>query len=119
MPAGRWKKYADWTTIRSSNNRLIAQTKSCIPPGSGHLHERNSSINNYMIHILRATVGDSVVEGGRYGLHVSIPWGATAMSVIPRPVVRKSTMLFRFAAFSRRPFFPEEVLNDHPERLGP
>jgi anaerobic selenocysteine-containing dehydrogenase len=85
--------------------RLLAQTRSCIHQDLGIYMNRNSSINNYMLHILRAITGRFCVEGGQIIPAFLFPWAATVMSVIPKSGAQSKPICFRSWDLFRRRYF--------------
>ncbi|MBP1760851.1 MAG: anaerobic dehydrogenase, typically selenocysteine-containing [Firmicutes bacterium] len=97
--------------------RLLAQTKSCIHQDLGIYMNRNSSINNYMLHILRAITGRFCVEGGQILPAVLFLMGSDSDERNPKTWRTVKTNMFPILGTFPPAVFPEEVLNDHPDRL--
>jgi anaerobic selenocysteine-containing dehydrogenase len=97
--------------------RLIAKTKSCIHQDLGIYMNRNSTINNYMIHILRAICGRYCVEGGQIYPASLYPMGSHSDERDPKTWRTVKHNAFPVCGVFAPAIFPEEVLNDHPERL--
>ncbi|MEQ8200703.1 MAG: molybdopterin-dependent oxidoreductase [Syntrophomonadaceae bacterium] len=97
--------------------RLFAKTKSCIHQDLGIYMNRNSSINNYMLHILRVICGRSCVEGGQIYPAYLFPMGSHSDERDPKTWRTVKNNMFPIMGTFPPAIFPEEVLNDHPERL--
>lgn len=98
-------------------SRLMAQTRSCIHQDLGIYMNRNSSINGYMLHILRAICGRMMVEGGEILPAMLFPMGGHSDERDPKTWRTVSQNMFPILGVFPPAIFPEEVLNDHPERL--
>ncbi|MGE5422904.1 MAG: molybdopterin-dependent oxidoreductase, partial [Ignavibacteriales bacterium] len=98
-------------------SRLIAQTKSCIHQDLGIYMNRNSSINSYMLHILRAICGRFCVEGGQVYPAVLYPMGSNSDERDPKTWRTVHHNMFPVLGCFPPAIFPDEVLNDNPERL--
>jgi len=97
--------------------RLIAQTKSCIHQDLGIYMNRNSSINSYMLHILRAICGRFCVEGGQVYPAFLYPMGGNSDERNPKTWRTVKHNMFPVMGAFPPAIFPDEVLNDHPERI--
>ncbi len=97
--------------------RLIAQTKSAIHQDLGIYMNRNSTINNYMLHILRAICGRFCVEGGQILPAMLYPMGSNSDERHPKTWRTVHNEMFPILGVFPPAIFPEEILNDHPERL--
>jgi len=97
--------------------RLIAQTKSCIHQDLGIYMNRNSSINAYMLHILRAICGRFCVEGGQIYPAFLYPMGSHSDERDPKTWRTVKHDMFPVCGVFPPSMFPEEVLHDHPQRL--
>ncbi len=97
--------------------RLIALTKSCIHQDLGIYMNRNSTINNYMLHIIRAICGRSCVEGGQIYPAVLYPMGSHSDERDPKTWRSVKHNMFPVCGVFPPAVFPDEVLNDHPDRI--
>ncbi len=97
--------------------RLIAQTKSCIHQDLGIYQNRNSSINGYMLHILRAICGRFCVEGGQIYPAFLYPMGGNSDERDPKTWRTVKHNMFPVMGVFPPIIFPDEVLNDHPEHI--
>ncbi|NLJ72672.1 MAG: molybdopterin-dependent oxidoreductase [Syntrophomonadaceae bacterium] len=97
--------------------RLIAQTKSSIHEDLGIYMNRNSTINCYLLHILRAITGRFCVEGGHVFPSFLFPMGSNTDERNPKTWRTVHNDMFPVMGVFPPAIFPEEVLNDHPERL--
>ncbi|HZK44408.1 MAG TPA: molybdopterin-dependent oxidoreductase [Syntrophomonadaceae bacterium] len=97
--------------------RLIALTKSNIHEDLGIYMNRNSTINSYMLHILRAITGRFCVEGGQIFPTSLFPMGSNTDERHPKTWRTVYNNMFPVMGSFPPAIFPEEILNDHPERL--
>lgn len=97
--------------------RLLAQTKSCIHQDLGIYTNRNSTINNYMLQILRTITGRFCVEGGQIIPAFLFPMGSNSDERNPKVWRTVKTNMFPIFGSFPPAVFPEEVLNDHPDRI--
>ncbi len=97
--------------------RLIAQTKSSIHEDLGIFMNRNSTINCYLLHILRAITGRFCVEGGHIIPAFLFPMGSNSDERKSRTWRSVHNNTFPVMGVFPPAIFPEEVLNDNPERL--
>ncbi|MDO4539598.1 MAG: molybdopterin-dependent oxidoreductase [Syntrophomonadaceae bacterium] len=97
--------------------RLIARTKSCIHQDLGIYTNRNSTINNYMLHILRAITGRFCVEGGQVYPAILFPMGGDSDERNPKTWRSVKHGMFPVLGSFPPVIFPDEVLNEHPERI--
>lgn len=97
--------------------RLLAQTKSCIHQDLGIYMNRNSTINAYMLHILRAITGRFCVEGGQILPAFLFPMGSDSDERNPKTWRTVKTNMFPILGSFPPAVFPEEVLNDSPDRI--
>ncbi len=97
--------------------RLIALTKSCIHQDLGLYMNRNSTINNYLLHILRAIIGRFCVEGGQMIPVFLFPIGSDSDERKPKTWRTVKHNMFPVLGSFPPAIFPDEVLNDHTERI--
>lgn len=97
--------------------RLIAQTKSAIHDDLGIYMNRNSTINSYLLHILRAVSGRFCQGGGHIIPAFLFPMGSNSDERNPKTWRSVHNNMFPVMGVFPPAIFPEEVLNDHPERL--
>ena len=97
--------------------RLIAQTKSCIHEDLGIYMNRNSTINCYMLHILRAITGRFCVEGGQLYPAFLYPMGSNSDERNPKTWRTVKHNMFPVMGSFPPAILPDEILNDHPERI--
>ena len=97
--------------------RLIALTKSCIHQDLGIYMNRNSTINNYLLHILRAITGRFCVEGGQMIPAFLFPMGSNSDERNPKTWRTVKHNMFPVMGSFPPAIFPDEVLNDHPKRI--
>lgn len=97
--------------------RLIARTKSCIHQDLGIYMNRNSSINSYMLHILRVICGRFCVEGGQIYPAMLYPMGGNTDERNPKTWRTVKHNMFPVMGAYPPAIFPDEVLSDHPERI--
>ncbi len=105
--------YADVVEV----TRLIAQTKSSIHEDLGIYMNRNSTINCYLLHILRAITGRFCLEGGHIVPAFLFPMGSNSDERNPKTWRSVHNDMFPVMGVFPPAIFPEEVLNDNPERL--
>lgn len=97
--------------------RLLAQTKSCIHQDLGIFMNRNSTVNNYLLHILRAITGRFCVEGGQIFPAFLYPMGSDSDERNPKTWRTVKEKMFPVLGVFPPAILPEEILNDHPERI--
>lgn len=97
--------------------RLIALTKSCIHQDLGIYMNRNSTINNYLLHILRAITGRFCMEGGQMLPAFLFPMGSNSDERNPKTWRTVKHNMFPVMGSFPPAIFPDEVLNDHPDRI--
>lgn len=97
--------------------RLIALTKSCIHQDLGIYMNRHSTINNYMLHILRAITGRFCVEGGQMIPASLFYMGSSSDERNPKTWRTVKHNMFPVLGSYPPAIFPDEVLQDHPERI--
>lgn len=98
--------------------RLMTTRKWCLHPDLGIYMGRNSIFNSYMLNILGAICGIFCVPGGNVIPGMVVPMGYHADERNPNTWKTVITDMPPAAAGSFPPaVMPEEILNDHPERL--
>lgn len=97
--------------------RLIAQTKSCIHQDLGIYMNRNSTLNNYLLHILRAITGRLAVEGGQIFPAFLYPMGSDSDERHPKTWRTVKHEMFPVLGVFPPAILPDEILHDHPERI--
>lgn len=97
--------------------RLLAQTKSCIHQDLGIYMNRNSTVNNYLLHILRAITGRFCVEGGQIFPAFLYPMGSNSDEKDPRTWRTVKEQMFPVMGAFPPAILPSEISNDHPERI--
>ena len=98
--------------------RLMTTRKWCIHPDLGIYMGRNSVMNSYMMNILCAICGVFCVPGGNVIPGMVVPMGFHADENNPKVWKTVATNMSPACAGSFPPaVMPEEILNDHPERL--
>jgi len=97
--------------------RIIAQTKSCIHQDLGIYMNRNSTLNNYLLHILRAITGRFAVKGGQIISAFLYPMGSDSDERNPKTWRTVKHNMFPVMGVFPPTLLPDEILNDHPERL--
>jgi len=98
--------------------RLMTSRKWCLHPDLGIYMGRNSVLNSYMMNILGAICGIFCMPGGNVIPGMVVPMGYHADERDPKTWKTVITHMPPAAAGSFPPaVMPEEILNDHPERL--
>ncbi len=97
--------------------RLIARTKSCIHEDLGIFMNRNSTINCYLLHIMRAITGRFCVEGGHLLPAYFFPIGANTDERNPKIWRTVKHDMFPVMGSFPPAILPDEILHDHPERI--
>jgi len=98
--------------------RLMTTKKWCLHPDLGIYMGRNSVLNSYMMNILGAICGIFCTPGGNVIPGMVVPMGYHADERDPKTWKTVITHMPPAAAGSFPPaVMPEEILNDHPERL--
>lgn len=98
--------------------RLLTTKKWCIHPDLGIYMGRKSVLNSYLMNILIAVCGRFCVRGGNVIPGMVMPMGFHADERNPKTWRTIMTQMPPSAAGSFPPaVMPEEILNDHPERL--
>ncbi len=98
--------------------RMMTTKKWCIHPDLGIYMGRKSVLNSYMMNILGAVCGIFCVRGGNVIPGMVMPLGFHADERDPKTWQTVTTHMPPAAAGSFPPaVMPEEILNDHPERL--
>lgn len=92
-------------------------TRSVIHQDLGIYMNRHSTINTYMIHILRYLGGHFCVPGGQIYPAVLMPMGSHSDERLERTWRTVVTDMFPILGNYPPAVFPEEILSDHPERL--
>ena len=97
--------------------RLLAQTKSSIHEDLGIFMNRNSTINCYLLHILRAITGRFCVEGGHLTPAYLYPMGSSTDERNPKFWRTVKHNMFPVLGSFPPAILPDEILHDHPERI--
>ncbi len=98
--------------------RLLATKRWCLHPDLGIYMGRKSVLNSYLMFILIALCGRFFVPGGNVIPGMVMPMGFHADERNPKTWRTVSTQMPPAAAGSFPPaVMPEEILNDHPERI--
>ena len=97
--------------------RLLAKTKSCIHQDLGLYMNRNSTINSYMLHVLRAITGRMCVEGGQIIPATLYPMGGNSDERNPKTIRTAKHNMFPVCGVFPPAIFPDEVLDDNPDHL--
>ena len=98
--------------------RLMHTRRWCVHPDLGIYMSRNSTLNSYLMHILGAACGIFCVSGGNVIPPMLMPMGFHADERNPKIWRTLATGMPPAAAGSFPPnVMPEEIMNDHPERL--
>ncbi len=97
--------------------RLIAQTKSAIHQDLGIYMNRNSTINSYMLVVLRAITGRLCVEGGQIVPALLYPMGSNSDERNPKTIRTAKHNMFPVCGVFPPAIFPDEVLDDNPDHL--
>lgn len=97
--------------------RLIATTKSCIHPDLGIYMNRNSSINCFMIFILRIITGRMCVEGGQVIPAMLYAMGSHTDERNPKIIRTAKNNMFPVCGVFPPSIFPDEVLGDNEDHL--
>ena len=98
--------------------RLMTTKKWCMHPDLGIYMGRNSVMNSYMMNILGAICGIFCLPGGNVIPGMVVPMGYHADERDPKIWKTVLTNMPPASAGSFPPaVMPEEILNDHPDRL--
>ena len=97
--------------------RLIAQTKSAIHQDLGIYMNRNSTINSYLLNVLRAITGRFCVEGGQIVPATLYPMGSNTDERNPKIGRTAARKMFPVMGVFPPAIFPDEVLDDNPDHL--
>ena len=98
--------------------RLMTTRRWCMHPDLGIYMGRHSTLNSYLLNILGAVCGIFGVRGGNLIPGMVMPLGFHADERDPKTWRTIATNMPPAAAGSFPPaVVPEEILNDHPERL--
>ncbi|MEA4895670.1 MAG: molybdopterin-dependent oxidoreductase [Oscillospiraceae bacterium] len=96
---------------------LIAKTKSCIHQDLGIYMNRNSTVNSYLLFVLRAITGRICVEGG-YVIPASLyAMGSNSDERNPKTARTAKHNMFPVYGVYPPAIFPDEVLDDNPDHL--
>ena len=97
--------------------RLIATTKSCIHQDLGIYMNRNSTVNAYLLYVLRAITGRLCVEGG-YIIPASLyAMGSNSDERNPKTYRTAKHNMFPVYGVFPPAIFPDEVLDENPNHL--
>ncbi|RJP86601.1 MAG: molybdopterin dinucleotide-binding protein [Desulfobacteraceae bacterium] len=98
--------------------RLMTTKRWCMHPDLGIYMGRHSTLNTYLMNILGTICGIFCVRGGNVIPGMVVPMGYHADERDPKTWRTIKTHMPPAAAGSFPPsVMPEEILNDHPERL--
>ena len=98
--------------------RLMTTKKWCVHPDLGIYMGRKSTLNTYLMNILGAVCGIFCVPGGNVIPGMVVPMGFHADERDPKTWRTMVTNMPPAAAGAFPPaVIPEEILNDHPQRL--
>lgn len=98
--------------------RLMTTKKWCMHPDLGIYMGRKSVMNSYMMNVLGAICGVFCVSGGNLIPGMVVPMGFHADERDPKTWRTVTTKMPPASAGSFPPaVMPEEILNDHPERI--
>jgi anaerobic selenocysteine-containing dehydrogenase len=98
--------------------RLMTTKRWCVHPDLGIYMGRNSVMNSYMMNILCAICGVFCVSGGNVIPGMVVPMGFHADERNPKTWKTVVTQMPPASAGAFPPaVMPEEILNDHPDRL--
>ncbi len=98
--------------------RLMATKRWCVHQDLGIFMGRNSTLNSYLLNILLAVCGRFGVRGGNLIPGMTVPMGFHADEREDSTWRTAVTRMPPAAAGAFPPaVIPEEILNDHPERL--
>lgn len=106
----------DWDKTLEAT-RLIATTKSSIHPDLGIYMNRSSTLNNYLLHIIRCITGRFCVEGGQIIPAYLYALGGNTDERNPK--VKRTPKYGMFPIYSVYPVvtLPDEILDDNPEHF--
>jgi anaerobic selenocysteine-containing dehydrogenase len=98
--------------------RLMTTRRWCVHPDLGIFMGRNSTMNSYLMNILSAVCGIFGVRGGNVIPGMVMPSGFHADERDPKTWRTVATGMPPAAAGAFPPaVMPEEILNEHPDRL--
>lgn len=97
--------------------QLVAKTKSCIHQDLGIYMNRNSTINGYLIHVLRAITGRICVEGGQIIPAMLYPMGGNSDERNPKTPRTAKHNMFPVCGVFPPAIFPDEVLDENPDHI--
>lgn len=106
----------DYDTVVEAT-RLIAQTKSCIHQDLGIYMNRNSTINNFMLYILRCITGRMCVEGGQQVPASLFPMGSNTDERNPKIKRTAKNHMFPICGVMPVALFPDEVTGENDDRI--
>lgn len=106
----------DYETVVNAA-RLIATTKSCIHPDLGIYMNRNSTINSFMIYILRIITGRMCVEGGQQIPAMLYGMGSHTDERNPKITRTARHGMFPVCGVFPPAIFPDEVLGENTDHL--
>lgn len=96
---------------------IVAKTKSCIHPDLGIYMNRNSTINCFMIYILRIITGRMCVEGGQIIPATLYNMGSHTDERNPKIKRTARHGMFPVCGVFPPAIFPDEVLGDNEDRI--
>lgn len=106
----------DWEkTVEAT--KIIATTKSSIHQDLGIYMNRNSTLNNYLLHIIRAITGRFCVEGGQ--VVPAFLYALGGNSDERNPKIKRTPKHGMFPIYSVYPVvtLPDEILDDNPDHF--
>ncbi len=106
----------DYDTVVEAT-RLIATTKSCIHPDLGIYMNRNSTINCFLIYVIRIITGRMCVEGGQVIPAMLYPMGSDTDERNPKIKRTARHGMFPVCGVFPPSIFPDEVLGDNEDHL--
>ena len=106
----------DFDTVVKATH-LIATTKSCIHPDLGIYMNRNSTVNSFLMYILRIITGRMCVEGGQVIPAMLYPMGSSTDERNPKITRTAKNGMFPVCGVFPPSIFPEEVLGENEDRI--
>lgn len=97
--------------------RIMATTKSCIHQDLGIYMNRNSTINNFLIFILRCITGRMCVEGGQVIPAMLYAMGSHTDERNPKITRTAKNGMFPVCGVFPPVLFPDEVLGENVDRI--
>lgn len=96
---------------------LIAHTRTSIHQDLGIYMNRNSTINNFLLFVIRGITGNMCVKGGQIMPAYLFAMGSNSDERNPK--VKRSPKCGNFPVYGVFPpaIFPEEVLDDNPDHI--